>query len=125
MMGLMRFFLRHRKSMNRKIVRCLKSMKEYEGNADDDDGLDEVLLQVSQKYEQEDCDQGCDEVLEVSRKEDFDQGTSCDLRQKCSEKFSHCVSDREVEREVRLAVPEKTRQQMIWCYNVWCVWRSS
>ena len=93
---------------------------EYEGNADNDDGLDEVLLEASQKYEQ---DQGCDEVLEASRKEDCDQG--CDLRQKCSERFSHCVSDREIEREVRLAVPEKTRQQTIWCYNVWCAWRSS
>ena len=85
------------------------------------------LTKVSEKYERsletdldgvcssKDSDGNCDDAVFLEALLQFEKDSMC----------FPIVSDIEINHEVRLARPQKTKKQTSWCMNVWSAWRTS
>ena len=89
---------------------CLKDASQDDLDGDDD-SLDGILLEASLEFE-ENYHGGTNETGNGQGKENV------------SGRFA-IVSDADIEKDVSMSIPAKTRKQTNWCHNVWFSWRES
>ena len=88
---------------------CLDASETNQDDLDgDDDSLDGVLLEASLQFEENNLG-----------------GTGNGQgKENISGRFP-IVSDADIEKDVSMSIPAKTRKQTNWCHNVWLAWRES
>ena len=92
--------------------------------ASSSDEFDDVLLEASLQYEQEqeqEQDSDDDDNIFLAASQQYEQQMA-PAHDQDSDRFVF-VTDNDIANAVKEAVPHKTRKQTRWCYGVWCSWR--